>query len=304
MKEKFFNGVLIVVIILILLSVYWFIPLDTTEFNLSSSSNSNFSLNAYSTNTIQFYPNMRFKDATLSYRIQGCPLQRKNDMEWAFEIIEEKTILDFYPVTSNEEITITCEETEKTEGKYFIAGEGGPTNITVAGEFNVIEKGKILLMKDSDCEKPNIAIHELLHVLGFDHSPNPKNIMYEVSRCDQDIGDDIINFINKIYTIPNNPDLLFENASAIMHGKYLDVEFSVRNNGLSNAGESTVRIIADGKQIDEIELPPVEIGYGRRISVTNVWVNQIGVEEIEFIIYNNFEELDKSNNKVSFEIKK
>ena len=159
-------------------------------------------------------------------------------------------------------------------------------------------------MKDSDCEKPNIAIHELLHVLGFDHSENPKNIMYEISRCDQTIGDDIIVFINEIYSIPSYSDLLFENASASMHGKYLDINFSIRNNGLKDSEESVVKIIADGKEVEEIEIPSIEIGYGRKVSIVNIWIKQIDVKNIEFIIESDFEELDKSNNKVSFEIKK
>ena len=57
----------------------------------------------------------------------------------------------------------------------FIAGEGGPSNITKSGDFSVITHGSILLIKESKCERPNIAIHELLHALGFDHSENPNN---------------------------------------------------------------------------------------------------------------------------------
>ena len=50
--------------------------------------------------------------------------------------------------------------------------------------------------------------------------------MYEISRCDQTIGEDIISFINEIYSIPSSPDLLFENATALMHGKYLDINLT------------------------------------------------------------------------------
>jgi hypothetical protein len=199
---------------------------------------------------------------------------------------------------------VTCQEVQKTEGKLFIAGEGGPTNITVAGEYNVIESGEILLMKDSDCPRPNIAIHELFHVLGFDHSKNPKSIMYEISRCDQTIGEDMINLINKLYAVPSEPDLLFENSSASMHGKYLNINFSIRNNGFQDAEDSVVKILADGKQVEEINIPAIEVGYGRKVSVENIWIKQINVENIEFVIENNFEELSKANNQVSFEIKK
>lgn len=300
--KKVINVLLILVIILLLFSVYWFIPFNTTDF--VSSSNSNFSVNNSENNTLQFYPNMRFPTTNISYKIEDCPLQRKNDMEWAFTIIENSTVLHFYPVIQGEEIIITCQDVQKTEGRLFIAGEGGPTNITVAGNFNVIESGKILLMKDSDCQRPNIAIHELLHVLGFDHSKNPKNIMYEISKCDQTMGNDIIDLINEVYSTPSEPDLSFESASASMHGKYLNINFSLRNDGLKNAGESYVNIMADGKQVEKIEIPPIEMGYGRKVSIENIWIKQINVENIEFILSADFKELDKANNYVSFKIKK
>jgi hypothetical protein len=302
MKVKAFNILLIAVIILLLFSVYLFIPFNTTDF--VPSSNSNFSLNNSENNTLQFYPNMRFSSTDISYKIEDCPLQRENDMQWAFQILGNETVLNFYPVASGEEIIVTCQDAQKTEGNLFIAGEGGPTNITIAGDFNVIENGKILLMKDSTCQRPNIAIHELLHVLGFDHSKNPKNIMYEISRCDQTIGDDIINLIDNLYSTPSEPDLLFENASASMHGKYLNINFSIRNNGLQDAPEANVKILANGKETENIKIPPTEIGYGRKVSVENIWVKQMNVQNIEFVIEDNFAELSKDNNQVTFEIKK
>jgi hypothetical protein len=304
MRVKAFNVLLIAVILLLLFSIYLFIPFNTTDFTSSSPSNSNFSLNSSLNNSLQFYTNMRFPTTEISYRIENCPLQRENDMQWAFRILGNETILHFYPVSSGEEIIVTCQDKKETEGNLFIAGEGGPTNITIAGEFNVIESGKILLMQDSTCQRPNIAIHELLHVLGFDHSKNPKNIMYEISRCDQTIGDDIINFINTIYSIPDEPDLLFEDASASMHGKYLNINFSIRNDGLKDAPETNVKIMANGKDIDNIDIPTTEIGYGRKVSIENIWIKQLNVQEIQFIINTNYSELNKDNNQVTFEIKK
>jgi len=302
MEGKTLNSILITIIIILFLSIYWFIPYDTTEFN--TSSNSNFSINASENNTLQFYSNMRFPEANISYKIERCPLKKENDMQWAFDIIENETILNFYQVNYEQEITITCEDTNRFEGDLFIAGEGGPTNITIAGDFNIIESGKILLIRDSLCERPNVPIHELLHVLGFDHSKNSKNIMFEISKCEQTIGDDIIDFINEIYSIPSQPDLLFENASAFMHGKYLDINFSIRNNGLKSSEESVVKIIVDGKEVKSIDVPSIEIGYGREVYMTNIWIKQISVQNVEFIIENDFEELNKINNNVAFEIKK
>jgi hypothetical protein len=302
MEGKAFYTLAALIVILLLLSVYWFIPFSNTEFNLSS--NANFSLNNSENNTLQFYPNMRFPETSISYKIEKCPLKRANDMEYAFQIMEEETPLTFYPVEYGQEITITCNDTNEVEGGLFVAGEGGPTNITSAGDFNVIESGKILLIKDSTCARPNIALHELLHVLGFDHSKNPNNIMYEVSRCDQTIGSDIISFINKIYSIPTEPDLLFENASASMHGKYLNVNFSIRNNGLKYAGKSIVKILVNGKEVDKMYIPPIDIGYGRYVYMSNIWVSQININDVEYVIEDDFNELSTANNYVSFEIKK
>jgi hypothetical protein len=247
---------------------------------------------------------MRFASQSISYNIEACSLKRTNDMEEAFDILEEKTTLNFYPVEYGEEITITCEDTIQIEGNLFTAGEGGPTNVTMVDGFNVIESGKILLLKDSECERPNIAIHELLHVLGFDHSTNRQNIMYRISECEQTMGDDLVDFINEIYSIPNQPDLLFEDASIVLRGKYLDVNFSIRNNGLLYSGESILRILVDGKEVKEIDISPLEMGEGIKGYTTNILVKQISIENIEFIIIYNSEELSALNNKVSFEIKK
>jgi len=225
-------------------------------------------------------------------------------MKYAFDIMSEETMLDFYAVEYGQEIIITCEDTIEIQGNLFTAGEGGPTNVSRVGDFNVIESGKILLLKDSNCANPNIAIHELLHVLGFNHSTNPQNIMYPISKCEQTIGDDMIELINNVYSISNKPDLIFENATVLMRGKYLDITYTIRNNGLKYSSYSVLKILVDGKQVEEISIPPMDIGYGREGYVKNLLIKQIDIKNIELTIENKFEELNKTNNIISFEIKK
>jgi hypothetical protein len=302
MEAKTFYSFIIAISLILFISIYWFIPLNRIEFNLSP--NSNFSLNNSENSTLQFYSSMRFPEESISYKIEGCSLKRLNDMEEAFDLVEKETILDFYPVEYGQEITITCKDTIEIEGNLFTAGEGGPTNVTIIDGFNIIESGKILLLRDSTCERPNIAIHELLHVLGFTHSENRQNIMYKISECDQTMGDDLIDFINEIYAIPNQPDLLFENASVVMRGKYLDINFSIRNNGLRYSEESILRIMVDGKEVEEMKISPIEMGEGIRGYMKNILIKQISINNIDFIIDSNFEELNKLNNEISFEIKK
>lgn len=295
----------ILTIIFILTSVslifLYLLPFNTIDF--IPSGNYNFSVDS-GQNQMQFYPNMRFSSSEISYKITDCPLQKQNDMESAFSIIENLTPLKFYSVNDNEKISVTCDDKIVTDDNgLFIAGEGGPKNITVAGKFYVINGGQILLIKPSNCPKPNIAIHELMHVLGFEHSSNPGNIMYNITKCDQTIGDDMIQLINELYSFPSYPDLAFENVSSVMHGRFLDVNMTIRNIGLNNAGNSKVEIYADNNLVKEIDLEPLEIGSGRFISFGNIWVSQINVKEIKLIINSEFNEISKTNNEINLEIK-
>lgn len=278
-------------------------PFNDVEFifNPEMKNNYNFSSNG---EEMQFYSNMRYQSERISYRIEDiCTLQKKADMERAFEIIETETILDFYPVITNEEIFVTCEDKIKVDERFFVAGEGGPTNITKTENFNVIFHGGILLLKDSDCERPNVAIHELLHALGFDHSQNPNNIMYNISKCSQTIGEDTTERINELYSIKPKADLSFENASAKMKGRYVNLDFGIRNNGLKNSEKTKIVVYADDEKINEVSVDPIKIGYGISINLGNVFVSKLSVEKIKIVIDSEFEELEKSNNEISLEIK-
>lgn len=301
MGLKLFFSLIFIVIVISLLALYWFIPFSDAEFLVQQlSSNENAPLSAQA---LQFYPNMRFVDNQITYKIYDCPLQKRDDMLRALNTVQDQTVLSFSSTDANEEISIYCEQTNKIEEGLFIAGEGGPTNITKTGEYNLIATGKILLLRNANCPQPNIAIHELLHVLGFDHVEDSKDIMYPVSRCDQEISQSTIEQINALYAIPNYVDLAFENVTATMRGKYLDTTFSVRNNGLADAIPSTVIIYADEQNVKEVEIEELAIGHGRMISLTNIWVSQLSVSEITLEIAYALPELKKENNEVLLKVK-
>ncbi|MBI3622859.1 hypothetical protein HY212_02140 [Candidatus Pacearchaeota archaeon] len=290
------------IVVISILIVYWFVPLNTTEF-ISHFETGNGNFENLSNKTLQFYPNMRFLESTISYRIENCPLGKENDMQNAFDTISSLTSLNFYPVNSNEEIHVTCDSKARIEGGLFIAGEGGPVNITKSGEFNVIYNGKIQLLRDSNCPHPNIGIHELLHVLGFDHINNPKSIMYPVSSCDQEVDKEIIDIIDNLYSVLSYPDLELEDVSAVMHGKYLNTNLSLRNNGLKDASKSKILIYADTTLLKELDVDALPVGNGRIITLTNIWVAKLNVDKLRFFVEYPSPELKKENNEVVLDIK-
>lgn len=300
MGSRFILGVLSLIVIVFLLN-YYFMPFSKLEFS-STPKNYNFSIGG-NVSQIQFYPNMRYTDKDISYRIIGCPLSKQGDMLEAFKMLDNLTVLNFHPVNSDEEITVTCDERTKFEGNMFIAGEGGPNRTSEIGEYFVIFHGIILLFRESSCPHPNIAIHELLHALGFIHSDNKNNIMYNYTNCDQTIGDEIPKIIEKIYSTPAKPNLVVENASAIISRGSLYLNFSVNNNGLADSKPTTLDIKVDDKIIKEFDLEAFKIGSGIRVSFEKNFVSR-NVENIELIINYEYPELSKEDNTLLLELKK
>ena len=252
---------------------------------------------------IQFYPNMRYKDRTISYSIENaCPDSKKTDVARAFNIISGKTILEFYQ-SENGEIQIYCSELapRPEERNHFIAGEGGPSKTINTTLFSVILLGKISLYRNEKCSTPNIAVHEILHSLGFDHNNNKDSILYPITSCDQQIDQYIIDEINKLYAYDSLPDLAIASADASKTGRMLDFEVHIYNIGLANATAPKLEVYANDKLAKEVELDNFDIGTRIRITITNI-ILPASANKITFYINAREEELSKENNRaeVSF----
>jgi len=251
---------------------------------------------------MQFYSNMRYASNEISYKISSCPLQKQNDMTEAFNLLEVQTLLKFNEVPTSEDISITCQDTNVFQNDMFIAGEGGVKKVIQLRDFNIIMSGEILLIRNSECPKPNVALHELLHALGFKHSSNPGNIMYNVSECSQTISRDMIDKINLLYSVPSKPDFIVEDVSASLKGRFLNVNLSLVNAGFQDAGESVISIYAGKDKVKEMDIPALGVGQGEIITLENIFVPQIGVEEITVSSETSFDEISKENNNVKLKI--
>ena len=300
MSWKIFSVIFFIVVVA-LLAFYWIIPIGrVVNFGYlgnSGDGNSNFTLENGMVG-IQFYENMRYQSSSISYKIDGCPIGKMDEMARAFKTIEDLTTLNFYEAADlgEEEISVTCDSSMKVEGRTFIAGEGGVTNVTATDNFNVIFNGKVLLLRESQCGNPIVGTHELLHALGFDHSINQNNIMYPTINCGQIVGEDMVSYINLLYSFPSLPDLSLEDASASTRGNYLDISLTLKNEGLVDSGEARLIVYADGKNVKEFDVIPVTVGAGRILTLTNIFLLRGSVDEVKLSLDYASNELNKDNN--------
>lgn len=247
----------------------------------------------------QFYSNMRYKDSRISYSVEPiCNEKKKQDVLSAFSMLSSRTILTFYESSNNPEIRILCSQVapKPEEEGHFVAGEGGPSEVISVGAFHVIFLGKVSLFRTDKCDKPQIALHEILHALGYDHNLDEKSIMYPVTSCDQQLDDYIIEDLNRLYRIESKADLLIENASANKIGRYIDFKVTVVNSGFQNVENATLILRSGGEKVGEFNLGEIEIGTRRVLTAENVRSSR-SVDSLEFNVISNSEELSLENNK-------
>lgn len=252
----------------------------------------------------QFYDNMRYSDRTINYYISdACSESKASSMREALDIIESKTVLKFNPVSESESVlNILCSDIspQAEEEDHFVAGEGGPSKVINSTLYSLILEGKVALYREGNCANSNVAIHELLHALGFDHNNNRNSILYPTLECDQTIDDGIIKSINQLYQDPSLPDLVFSKIDAKKSGAYLNFHMEVLNRGLKSSSEVDVKVYADGKYVDSFNLNTISIGAKKIIDVENLKV-PLNSKEIKFIIddKDDIREIYEDNNKIT-----
>ena len=252
----------------------------------------------YSTSK-QFYPNLRFATYVITYGFEeACSDEKKASVREAVSILEFESVLDFNEQpTRDAQIHILCSEIgpEPEQTGHFIAGEGGPTEIINTTLYSIIREGKLSLYRNENCDKPLIALHELLHVLGFDHNSNPRSILYPTLDCAQELDRYIVESINALYEAESLPDLVITNANATKEGRYISFSIEIVNRGLVETNDAKLEVL-EGKQVlQTFDLGNLDIGVRKTLSVQNLRASRSG-SEILFHVVSSSRELNENNN--------
>jgi hypothetical protein len=270
---------------------------------------------------VQFYPNMKFNHNEIIYLIDATcsPAKVRRVIEAFNQLSTSVPEISFHRKLSSspkQDIEVSCSPESKyleNEGLNvtFIAGEGGARAIVPTGEYYIITDGLLLLHENpkgfKQCEWPNIELHELLHVFGFNHSEDTADLLYPfVESCDQRISKSVIERLRELYSIKNLPDLYFEeeNITLIKRGIYIDFNVTVRNSGLTHAKNATISVFDTGTLVRIHELGDINYGAGVILEIENLKIANRYSKQIDFIIdYDDkIKELDENNNIAQFRI--
>ncbi len=251
---------------------------------------------------VQFYPKMRYVNSTISYSIDSsCSVEKQSEVVNALSIISEKTVLAFVPKGEDSELKILCSEVSHPaeQNRHFIAGEGGPTIVLNTSIYYIIKEGKISLFKSHSCDSPIIALHEILHALGFDHTSDTNSIMYPVTACKQSLDQGIIDTINEIYSVKPLPDIALTELTANKTGRYLSFKVTVSNIGLVSVKDVELLVMTDNVEIKKFDINELNIAERKSLNVKNLKIPE-DTQKVSFVInlLDNSAEISEDNNKV------
>lgn len=252
--------------------------LFVNEINVENTSYKNFVANVtmeVGSESKQFYPNMRFSSNDLGYMIEPvCSEENKLKIIEGLKEIDDKTsLLSFHPSNTPDIIYECTSKSPTTEERknHVVAGAAKPRFIN-ASKFFVIQQTNISLFVEETCDRPIVIIHETLHALGFDHVNDEDNIMYPIAKCDQEIKQDTVDEIDRLYAIPSEPDLVIVQLTANTTRRYLNFGINISNFGLDDANDVKLVISGQDGVIEEFEMQNIGVGQTKILNVQNLHI--------------------------------
>ena len=142
----------------------------------------------------------RFVQEKTDPEVITCPVYQVERVRDAFQIIHDEThnVVSFKEVEIGGDILVRCNGSKADDQLFMRLGDGyyGSSN-------NLITYGELNFYTHRNCGTwPDIEIHEILHVFGFDHTTNKRSIMYPIaSSCDLGkIDEDIVQSLITTYS--------------------------------------------------------------------------------------------------------
>lgn len=248
----------------------------------------------------QFYPNLRFLNARIVYALgPACDETQRARVHRAFSLLSEDTGLSFVE-SMPEDLSITCALTPEPRDvslTHFVAGEGGPTSILNVSSFYIIQHANVSFYRPERCAIPTIALHELLHAFGFDHTNQSMSIMYPLTGCEQTIDASILEELRRLYSIPSLPDIALSSVSANISTLRFSFIVEVANLGLAPLTNATLVVEGD-TFIRRFGLEELEVGKRKILSVEQIRLTR-AFSSLSFRIETPDRELSLTNNNVT-----
>ncbi|MEM4330685.1 MAG: matrixin family metalloprotease [Candidatus Pacearchaeota archaeon] len=303
MKKFLTFSFLLILLFLIYFLVYFYDLNEENSLNASFSIYQNSSLQ--SNESIQFSKKMRFPTENISFYFDDyCDLSEKLKMKKAFKILEEETrILYFFEASnlSSANIKIYCLNETKSAFNNSILGEGGPRKYLPLANFSLILEGEIFLYENKNslnCELPVVELHELLHVLGFNHIADKNSIMHNFSSCNQKLDKEIITYLKEVYSQKAKSDILLEKLSIQINGNYLNFSVRLINQGLLEGKNLSLKISGNDFFLYSYNFSNLSPGEGYSLEVENLFINIKNLKNLTFFVENKEEEYSFENNKI------
>lgn len=127
-----------------------------------------------------------------------CPNHQIQRLKKAFSEIETRTeaLISFKEVEKEGDIAVNCYGVATSDQFHTLSGEGG-----YKSQENIIISGELNFYVHRNCGNyPDLELHEILHVFGFNHVDDKNSIMYpEQIKCDGKVDDLITEELIKIY---------------------------------------------------------------------------------------------------------